>query len=324
MRDVTKAGRVNDQTPLDRVEITILMDNYSDILLPSTPVMKRHPLAEEHGQALEQPLAGHGFSLLIETYQDDEKHVTLLDFGFPIPGVEHNWHILGVDLGSVETVFLSHGHADHFAALGAFLEGREDPLPFVAHPDVFRKRALIFPDGRRVAIEQLSPPERLEAMGAELALTAEPRQLAPGLFSSGEIARVTPFEEGRFPTAHIEEEGEWQPDQFWDDQGLLARLGDRGLIVITGCAHAGIINTIRHAQAITGEERIHAIIGGFHLTGAPRAVIESTIHEMEKLSPSLIVPMHCTGFEAKCAFARAMPDCFALSSVGTRIVLSAS
>lgn len=310
--------------PLDRVEITILMDNYSDILLPGTPVMKRHPLADEHGQALEQPLAGHGFSLLIETYQDDEKHVTLLDFGFPVPGVEHNWRVLGSERGSVETAFLSHGHADHFAALGAFLEARGEALPLVAHPDVFRKRALIFPDGRRVDIEQLSPPERLETLGAELTLTAEPRQLAPGLFSSGEIARVTPFEEGRFPTAHIEEDGEWQPDRFRDDQGLVARLGGKGLVVITGCAHAGIINTTKHAQAITGEDRVHAIIGGFHLTGAPRAVIESTIQEMGKLSPSLIVPMHCTGFEAKCAFAREMPECFALSSVGTRIVLSAS
>jgi 7,8-dihydropterin-6-yl-methyl-4-(beta-D-ribofuranosyl)aminobenzene 5'-phosphate synthase len=313
-----------DLPAVERVEITVLMDNYSDILLPSTPTMKRHPLADDQGGALEQPLAGHGLSLLIETCISDEKHVTLLDFGFPTPGVEYNWRVLGVDRASVEAAFLSHGHADHFAALGAFLEARDDPLPVVAHPGVFRKRALIFPDGRRVDVERLSTPRALEAKGAELTLTAELHQLAPGLFSSGEVARVTPFEEGRFPSAHIEVDGEWRQDRFRDDQAVVARLKDKGLVVITGCAHAGIVNTAKHARMITGEERMHAIIGGFHLTGASPEVIESTIQEMQAMSPALIVPMHCTGFEAKCAFAREMSERFALSSVGTRIMLPGS
>ncbi len=312
-----------DLPAVERVEITVLMDNYSDILLSNTPTMKRHPLADDQGGALEQPLAGHGLSLLIETCIGDEKHVTLLDFGFPTPGVEHNWRVLGVDRASVEAAFLSHGHADHFAALGAFLAARDAPLPFVAHPDVFRRRAL-FLDGRHVDVERLPPSEALEAKGAELALTAEPHQLAPGLFSSGEIARVTPFEEGRFPSAHVEVGGEWRQDRFQDDQAILARLKDKGLIVITGCAHAGVVNTAKHARVITGEERVHAIIGGFHLTGASSGVIESTIQEMQAMSPTLIVPMHCTGFEAKCAFAREMSGCFALSSVGTRILLPGS
>jgi 7,8-dihydropterin-6-yl-methyl-4-(beta-D-ribofuranosyl)aminobenzene 5'-phosphate synthase len=313
-----------DLPPVDRVTITVLMDNTSDILLPSTPVMKRRPLADDQGRALEQPLAGHGLSLLIETRRGDESHVTLLDAGFPIPGVENNWRVLEVDLAGVETVFLSHGHADHFAALEAFLAAQEDEVPLVAHPDVFRRRALIFPEGGHVDVEQLSPPETLKAKGAELTLTTQPHPLAPGLLSSGEIARVTPFEEGRFPSAHIEKDGEWHPDPFRDDQALVARLEGRGLIVITGCAHAGIVNTVKHAQTITGEERVHAVIGGFHLTGASEDVIDATVEEMEAFSPAVIVPMHCTGFEAKCAFARELPEPFALSSVGTHIALPAA
>jgi 7,8-dihydropterin-6-yl-methyl-4-(beta-D-ribofuranosyl)aminobenzene 5'-phosphate synthase len=313
-----------DLPAVDGVTITVLMDNTSDILLPSTPVMKRRPLADDKGRALEQPLAGHGLSLLVETRTGDEGHATLLDAGFPVPGVENNWRVLAIDLASVETVFLSHGHADHFAALKAFLAAREDGVPLVAHPDVFRRRALIFPEGGHVDIEQLAPPETLEAKGAELTLTTEPHPLAPGLFSSGEIARVTPFEEGRFPSAHIEKDGQWQPDPFRDDQALVARLEGRGLIVITGCAHAGVVNTVKHAQVITGEERIHAVIGGFHLTSASQEVIAATIAEIEALSPAVVVPMHCTGFEAKCAFARQLPACFGLSSVGTRIVLPAA
>lgn len=308
---------------VERIEITVLMDNYSDMLLPSTPVMKRHPLADEEGQAREQPLAGHGLSLLIETILDNDRHVTLLDAGFPTSGVEHNWRVLGIDLGSVEMVFLSHGHPDHFAALPAFLEARDAPVPLTAHPEIFSKRTLIFPDGRQVDVERLSPPESLTAMGAELRLSAEPMRLTPGLVSSGEIDRVTPFE-GQFPSAHIEEDGEWQRDRFHDDQAIVARLRGGGLVVITGCAHAGVVNTAKHARLITGEERVHAIIGGFHLTGASPEVIQSTIEELQSLSPDLVVPMHCTGFEAKCAFARAMPDAFALSSVGSRISLPGS
>lgn len=310
--------------PVERVDVTILMDNYSDILLSTTPVMRRHPLADDQGQPVGQPLAGHGLSLLIETTLHNERHVTLLDAGFPVPGVEHNWRVLRINLGSVETALLSHGHADHFAAMEALLDARDDRLRLVAHPDVFRKRALRFPDGRHVDVEQLSSPETLRTMGADLELTSQPQRLTPGLFTSGEIARVTAFEEGRFPSARIEEGGEWRQDRFLDDQAIVARLEDRGLIVITGCAHAGVINTAKHAQMITGERRIHAIIGGFHLTGASPEAIQSTIQEMEALAPALIVPMHCTGFEATCAFAREMPGCFALSSVGTQIRLPGS
>ena len=310
-----------DLRPVERLTITVLIDNYSDILLPNTAVMKRRALADERGEALEQPLAGHGLSLLIETTTDDESHVTLLDFGFPTAGVAHNWRVLGLDKGSVETAFLSHGHADHFAGLAAFLEARDDRVPLVAHPDAFERRALIFPNGDHVDVQRLSPPETLEALGAELTLTREPQELAPGLFSTGEIARVTPFEEGRFPAAHSEQDGQWLPDQFQDDQGLVAHLQGEGLVVITGCAHAGVVNTVKHAQAMAGDDRIQAVIGGFHLTGASTEVIGATIREMKALSPSMIVPMHCTGFAATCAFAQEMPERFALSSVGTRIVL---
>jgi len=309
-----------DLPPVECLEITVLMDNYSDILLSGTPMMERYPLADDQGQALEQPLAGHGLSLLISTVFDDERHVTLLDAGFPIPGVVHNWRVLGVDLEGVETVFLSHGHADHFAALGTFLQRREHPVSLVAHPDVFRKRALLFPDGHRVDVEQLAPPQTLEAEGAQLTLTREPHRLAPGLLSTGEIPRVTSFEHG-LPIARIEKDGEWQRDHFRDDQAIVASLKDKGLIIITGCAHAGVVNTANHARVVTGEERIYAIIGGFHLTGASPEVIESTIQGMQTMSPTLVVPMHCTGFEGKCAFAQQMPDCFALSSVGTHISL---
>ncbi len=312
-----------DVRPVDRVQITTLMDNYTDILLPSTDVVKRHPLADELGQPVEQPVAGHGFSLLVDVYQDGERHTALLDAGFPIAGVEHNWRVLGVDLARVEAVLLSHGHADHFAALELFLAFRNRSVPLVIHPEAFLKRALIFPDGTQANVEQLPASEVLADLGADLVLTTKPHQLVPGLFSTGEVARSTPFE-GRLPIAYVDVDNEWLPDDFHDDQALFLLLRNRGLVVMTGCAHAGIINTVRQAQALTGEKRVHAIVGGFHLTGAPAAKIEATIEALIELAPDIIVPTHCTGFEAKCRMARRMPGPWVLNSVGTRILLSSA
>jgi len=310
-----------DLVPVDRVQITTLMDNYSDLLLPSTATMKRFPLVDREGKTAEPPLAGHGLSLLIETYQNGTKHTTLMDAGFPTVGVRHNWRVLGFDPEAVDAVFLSHGHVDHFAALGEFLKARRQRVPLVLHPDAFLKRALIFPDGRKIELGALPSLEALEQLGADVLVTREPYRLAPGLVSTGQVARVTPFE-GRFPLAYAEIDGEWEPDDFWDDQGLVAHLKGKGLVVISGCAHAGIVNTVKQAQKITGEERVYAVVGGFHLTGMPREKIEATVGAIKALSPALVVATHCTGFEAQSEFARQMPDRFALNAVGTRIVLS--
>jgi len=313
-----------DLPPVERVEITTLMDNYTDILLPSTEVMQRHPLADETGRPREQPLAGHGFSLMVEVYprQGNETHTVLLDAGFPTPGVEYNWRILNIDLARIETVLLSHGHADHFAALGSFLSARGQRVPLVVHPAAFEKRALIFPDGAKADLERLPPPEALSEMGADIVLSTQPYPLAPGMFSTGEVARTTSFEKPP-ATAYIDLDNGWTPDDFHDDQAIVVHLRGQGLVIVTGCAHAGIVNTVRHAQAITGEPRVHAIVGGFHLTGAAPAQIDATIHEITALAPALIVPAHCTGFHAQCEFARRFPGRFALNSVGTRIALTA-
>jgi 7,8-dihydropterin-6-yl-methyl-4-(beta-D-ribofuranosyl)aminobenzene 5'-phosphate synthase len=322
-KEVRKTSRI-DLSPVARVEITTLMDNYSDILLPSTEVVKRHPLADGQGRPREQPLAGHGFSLLIESYPegDGEKHTVLLDAGFPVPGIEYNWRTLNVDLAGIEAVLLSHGHVDHFAALGSFLTTRGLPVLLVVHPEAFRKRALIFPDGAKADLERLASPEALAEMGAKVVLTAEPQTLVPGLISTGEVTRSTAFEK-QPPITYIERDGEWVPDHFHDDQGIVAHLRGKGLVIISGCAHAGIVNTVRHAQALTGESQVHAIVGGFHLTGAPAAQVEATIDELAAMVPAFIVPAHCTGFKAQCEFAHRFPGRFVLNSVGTRIVLTA-
>ena len=134
---------------------------------------------------------------------------------------------------------------------------------------------------------------------------------------TGEVNRVTDFEKG-FPWAEARINSEWTIDPFHDDQGVVVDVKDKGLVIIGGCSHAGIINTVEHAQKATGTEKIHAVLGGFHLTGsASEKIIAPTIEEMKRIGPDFVVPMHCTGWKAINQFAEEMPEQFLLNSVGT-------
>jgi 7,8-dihydropterin-6-yl-methyl-4-(beta-D-ribofuranosyl)aminobenzene 5'-phosphate synthase len=138
---------------------------------------------------------------------------------------------------------------------------------------------------------------------------------------TGEVERATGFEKG-LPNASLERDGKLEPDAIRDDQALVVNLKDKGLVVISGCAHSGIINTVLYAKKITGVDRIHAVLGGFHLSGpVVEPVIEETITEFKKIKPEVIIPMHCTGWEAIKRFSQAFPSSFILNSVGTKISL---
>ena len=130
----------------------------------------------------------------------------------------------------------------------------------------------------------------------------------------------TDFEQG-FPWAEANIDDGWVTDPFRDDQGLVMNLRGKGLIVLGGCSHAGIINTVEHARAVTGVDRVEAVLGGFHLTGPLfEPVIGPTIDEMKRIAPRYVVPMHCTGWKAIVRFAAEMPDRFLLNTVGTTYV----
>jgi 7,8-dihydropterin-6-yl-methyl-4-(beta-D-ribofuranosyl)aminobenzene 5'-phosphate synthase len=136
---------------------------------------------------------------------------------------------------------------------------------------------------------------------------------------SGEVQRVTDFEKG-FPLAEAKIDDEWVVDPFLDDQGVAIKVKDRGVVVIGGYSHSGIINTVKHVQKVTRTSKVHAVLGGFHLTRSDEPIIGTTIEEMRKTSPDYVVPMHCTGWKAINQFAEAMPDPFLLNTVGTTYV----
>ena len=195
-------------------------------------------------------------------------------------------------------------------------------MPLLLHPDAFLERKLMFPDGHEINIP---PPDRrlLSQEGVELIEEEEPSYLLGGLvLVTGQIHRSTPFEQG-FPLHYARLKDQWEQDPWiHDDQALVLNVKDKGLVILTGCGHAGAINTIHHAQKLTGVETIYAVIGGFHLTGAIfEPIIAPTVAALKELNPALIVPAHCTGWKATHTIARELPEAFTPNSVGTRFML---
>jgi 7,8-dihydropterin-6-yl-methyl-4-(beta-D-ribofuranosyl)aminobenzene 5'-phosphate synthase len=302
--------------------ITTIIDNYIDVLLPSSDRVDRAPLAK--GNVRRPPLlAEHGFSVLVEASEDSESHTILMDFGISKIGVPHNLNVLEIDLDRIEAFIISHGHHDHIGAIVEVLGAlSKKPRPVVVHPDAFLStRFHKFPDGRQVPIPGLKKG-LIEETGNEIIEGRYPVLLASDyVLALGEIPRITDFEKG-MPSAYYQQGGEIYKDNIMDDKGIVLDIKDKGLIVITGCGHSGIINTIRHAQKITGVEKIYAVMGGFHLTGPYfESIISRTIEEMKKFSPKLIVPCHCTGWKAISEFEKVFPEAFVLNASGTKIHL---
>lgn len=300
-----------------KLEGTILVDNYTDILLlQSTEVLKR-PLVPPPNFFL----AEHGFSCLIKVSADSEEHTVLMDVGISGTCLLHNADLLKVDLSKVESVIISHGHFDHFWALQKVLSRLRKGIPLILHPEAFLQRRLNIPPlGLQVEIPSLDE-NTLKDAGVELQKVREDSIQASGLILVlGEVERETSFEKG-FPWAEAKINERWVADPFPDDRGVVIKIKNKGLVIVGGCSHAGIINTVKHAQKVTRTDKVHAVLGGFHLTGPIfEPIIEPTIEEMKKIGPDFIIPMHCTGWKAINQFAEEMPSQFLLNSVGTTYV----
>jgi 7,8-dihydropterin-6-yl-methyl-4-(beta-D-ribofuranosyl)aminobenzene 5'-phosphate synthase len=334
---------------IDKVSITILIDNYTDMLLPNTSYALRNPMIKEE-RFLRAPLAEHGFSALIKIYykikkNNNNKYETkeyencsntfLFDAGVTEEGVTTNAGNFGVNLEEIGAIVLSHGHFDHFTGILKVLDHISKPVDIIAHPDAFLKRWLIFPDGRRVKMPALEEKALVEK-GAIIHKNKipnflplrnsdhkSPKNQEDGslLLVTGQIPRETSFEMGS-PYQYIEDpdENNLSHDPLVnDDQAIVVNIRDKGLVIISGCGHAGIINTINYAKKLTGTSRIYAIIGGFHLAGGKiyEDAIDPTIYEIQKADPEWIVPCHCTGWKAVNRIINSMPEKFIQTSVGT-------
>jgi 7,8-dihydropterin-6-yl-methyl-4-(beta-D-ribofuranosyl)aminobenzene 5'-phosphate synthase len=312
------------------IEITVLVDNRADLIVKSTDAVKRftdEPLLAEHGFAALVDLKGAGVRIL---WDAGISQIVLLE----------NARRMGIDLSTVDKIALSHGHRDHYASMTSVIqqiakrpEPREWPkgaplaeirewaqapkVPFIAHPAAFRERWGIGQDGKKYG-PHLVPRAEWEAAGAEIILSSGPYRLGPGCWTTGTIPRRS-FERAGTPSSMAYRQGDEFPrDHLEDDQSIVINLEGKGLVVLTGCAHSGVVNTVRFAQELSGVDEILAIVGGFHLGPARDDEIDRTVDEIIRMGPKVVAPSHCTGFKAIAQFADRMPDAFVLGVVGTR------
>ena len=309
---------------VDRVEVTTLMDNYVDLLLPSTDLVLRPPLAKQGKINPDTLLAEHGLSLLVTVFYGDDKHTVLFDTGYTKVGVLYNMTQLGINPEEIEAIVLSHGHMDHTGSLNGVLDKIPHKVPLVVHPGIFRyPRYTRRPDGATSIWPQTLVKDELNRKNVELIESKTPVCLAGDtMMVTGEVERTTSFEKG-MPNALMEENGELVFDPILDDQAIVMKLKGKGLVVVSGCAHSGIVNTLMFAQKITAAPKIHGVLGGFHLSGPFfEKVHDSTVEALKKIDPEVLIPMHCTGWKATQRFQQEFAESFVLNSVGSKVMFS--
>ncbi|HEY86530.1 MAG TPA: MBL fold metallo-hydrolase [Dehalococcoidia bacterium] len=263
----------------------------------------------ENTAGLPGVLAEWGLSILVET--DDVK--ILFDTGASI-SVPHNAPILGLDLSTIDNIVLSHGHYDHTGGLKGVLEHVGKPVEVIAHPDIWAQKYR-----RGGGVERyIGIPfsmETLEPLATLFALSNKPVWITDDIVTTGEIPMTEEFEE-LDANMYIKEGSNWYRDELLDDRALIIKTSE-GLVVILGCAHRGAINTLRHAQEITGVELIHTVIGGTHLINASEERVLRTAVALQEMGVQRVGVSHCTGFTAAALLAQQLGESFFLNNTGT-------
>lgn len=273
---------MEQQNELDRLTVTVL--------------------AEDSVQYESPYLGQHGVSFLVEAEAAGSLQRILVDVAQNHDALLTNMKLMGIDPAAIDSIVLTHCHYDHTRGLAHIIRaiGRPD-IPVVAHPSIFRPNFITSPSLRHVGIMQGDGKEAIEEAGGFIYLSGDPLQIMPGLTTSGEIERTTAFEEVGINLFTIDN-GAVVPDPMRDDISLIAAVKDKGLVIITGCSHAGIINIAKQAVNIAGDKKIRAIIGGLHLieaTGDAHERIKKTVDALERIDPDRIYAGHCTGFQAQ-------------------------
>lgn len=308
---------------VDRVEIITLVDNVIENAGSRTHecVAPVYQWVTGKSAAPRYTLAGHGLAHLIRTYLGGEVFEVLYDTGPSDQLILHNVRTLGLDLGSLDAIVLSHGHWDHFGGLIAVLTATGKlGVPVYLHRRMFDRRRVVTKTEQEERIHEFpaicSIDDIADAGGNPIITTESILIAGQTILRTGEIPRNTDYERG-FANHQALVDGEWMDDSEIIDDNCLAIRTRKGLIIITGCAHAGLINSINEAIRLTGTRKVHAIIGGFHLSGThnePR--IKRTINDLKALNPQMIVPSHCTGVVAQHMIAKAFPEAYVTGSVG--------
>jgi 7,8-dihydropterin-6-yl-methyl-4-(beta-D-ribofuranosyl)aminobenzene 5'-phosphate synthase len=308
-------------TEVDKLTVWVLTDNYYDSLRPDSKITKRYRVVP--GKSVH---AEHGLAYYVESVVNGKTTGCMFDYGLDPVGVMNNIALLGLDLGNAKAFSLSHGHFDHWMAAVGILKQYQSRIaegtPFYVGEEAFARRYSLRPGtSEAMDIGQLKKQD-IEALGLKVVEVKDPVQIIPGTYFTGNIERVTTYENVP-PNLLIKRWEKPEPDDFRGEQALFFNVRGKGLVVLSGCAHAGIVNTVKHAKKIAGTDKVHAVMGGFHLINAKPEIIQSTVADIKAMKPDYIVPTHCTGFEAIMTFAGEMPAEFNLNTAGTQYTFGA-
>ncbi len=308
-------------TEVDKLTLWVLTDNYYDSNRADIKNTKRYRSLP--GKSMH---AEHGVSFFAETTVGGKTSTCMFDYGLDPVGVMNNIALLGIDIGKVNAFSLSHGHYDHYTSAVSILKQNQARIaggtPFYVGEEAFARRYSLRPGAPQPSdLGQLSK-EDIEALGIKVVEVKTLTEIVPGAYFTGNIARVTPYE--KVPTTFQIKRGEKiEHDTFPGEQAIFFKVKGKGLVVLSGCAHAGIVNTVKQAQKAANTEKIHAVMGGFHLINAKPEIIQSTVADIKAMKPDMIVPAHCTGFEAIVAFNKEMPNEFVMNTAGTQYTFTA-
>jgi 7,8-dihydropterin-6-yl-methyl-4-(beta-D-ribofuranosyl)aminobenzene 5'-phosphate synthase len=252
-----------------------------------------------------------GICFWLEVRSGDIHRKILFDVGPVAEAIVHNAVQLGLKLADLDMIVLSHCHFDHTAGLAGVMAEIGHEIPIFGHPDIFRPNFVLRPEFMNYAMVAENRRENIERLGGYFVLTRSPIEPIPGFLITGEVERTAEFEEsGGVSCFTIDDGGNLVPDRLQDDYSAVINVKGRGIVVITGCGHAGPVNIIRHSIKISGVDMLEGIMGGFHLLQADQERVDRTIEELERFKPRWIAPMHCTGVIPTAKIASALPDEF--------------
>jgi len=319
--------------PVDSLEITFLVDNVVELGPDNSAseVRKSWQWIKEKKARPTDVFGGHGLSMLVRTFVGNEVHQIVYDAGPSAGLISHNLSVLGISLTDTSAVVMSHGHNDHSGGLLFVLKRiGASRTPVYIHPRAFLKRGKLTTTEQGDKIRELEPAfpkmEMIIEHGGEPYVSSQPELLAENtIMTSGEIPRLTSYERG-VPGHRAFVDGKWENDEaIADDTCLIALVRNKGLVILTGCCHAGLTNTLQRSMSLVGVNDVGAVLGGFHLVGkTAQAGLEQTVSYLKSTNLQLLVPAHCTGWQATHLLARSFPAAYASSGVGSRYTVQST